>query len=154
MSKGPKHYIIYESDNNIAAFLKRTCNRKHMTQVEVAVALQTSTNQVSRMMNNKEFPDYNQTVLMIKRFGATPADLFGQELAQKLKDNAEKSFAYRKQPSVGQTPEKYVDVTLACQRKPEAAKPEPTKKEPLVNAQKKSLLSKLAMLFSANKERR
>lgn len=30
MSKGPQHYIIYDSDTPIAAALKRICNRKTM----------------------------------------------------------------------------------------------------------------------------
>ena len=154
MSKGPKHYIIYESDNNSAAFLKRICNRKHMTQFDVSMALKANPKKVSFMMNNKDFPDYKQMVVMIKQFGATVSDLFGPELAQKLNENTDKAMAYKNQPKVGQTPEKYVDVTLACQKKPEVAKPEPPKKEPLVNARKKSFISKLAMLFSANKERR
>lgn len=151
MSKGPKNYIIYESDTHVAAFLKRICNRKRITQLDIAVALKVNPKKVSFMMNNKDYPDYKQMLVMIKNYGATVSDLFGPELAQKLKDNAEKSIAPRRPTSVGQTPEKYVDVTLACQKKPETAKVEPPKKEPLLNARKKSLIGKLAMLFSATK---
>ena len=94
----------------------------------------------------------------------TTTDLFGSELAQKLKENEEKYLASKAQPSVGQTPEKYVSVTLACSKKPvvteymEPQKPEP-KPEPVPepvkknhgDARREGFVGKLAMLFSANK---
>lgn len=161
MRKGPQHYIIYESDTPSAAALKRICNRKQMTQYELTVALKTNLKKVNRIINNKAFPEYEQMVILIKNFGATASDLFGPELALKLHDNAEKRLASRNQPSVGQTPEKYVSVTLACNKKPEPKPepvpepvPEPPKREKRSETQKKGLISKLTMLFSANNDRR
>lgn len=163
MRKGPQHYIIYESDTPIAAALKRICNRKGMTQFELAVALKTSLKKVNRIINSKDYPEYNQVSILIKNFGVTVSDLFGPELALKLHDNAEKYLASRKPNSVGQTPEKYVSVTLACNKKPvEPPKPEPVpeplpeppKREKRSETQKKGLISKLTMLFSANNDRR
>lgn len=161
MRNGPQPQIIYESDNPIAKTLKRIVNRKQMTQFELAVALKASLKKVNKMINNKQVPEYNQMLILIKNFGATASDLFGPELALKLHDNAEKRLASRNQPSVGQTPEKYVSVTLACNKKPEP-KPEPVpepvfeprKRERRSEVQKKGLINKLTMLFSANNERR
>lgn len=163
MRNGPQHYIIYESDTPIAAALKRICNRKHMTQFELAVALKTSLKKVNRMINSKYYPEYNQMQILIKNFGVTVSDLFGPELALKLHDNAEKYLASRNPNSVGQTPEKYVAVTLACNKKPVVThteppkpepEPEPPKREKRSETQKKGLISKLTMLFSANNDRR
>lgn len=165
MSKGPQHYIIYDSDTPIAAALKRICNRKTMSQFELAVALKSSLKKVNKMINSKDYPDYNQMRILIKNFGVTVSDLFGPELALKLHDNAEKYLASNKPTSVGQTPEKYVSVTLACNKKPvvtntEPPKPEPEpvseppKREKRSETQKKGLINKLTMLFSANNERR
>lgn len=165
MNPGPKHNIIYESDTPIAKALKRICNRKHMTQLELAVAIKTNPKKLNNMINHNDYPDYNQMVILIKNFGVTASDLFGPELALKLHDNAEKYLASRNQPSVGQTPEKYVSVTLACNKKPvvtntEPPKPEPKPEpvqEPVQETVKKNngdfrragLASRLAMLFSA-----
>ena len=157
MRNGPQPQIIYESDTPIAKTLKRISNRKQMTQFELAVALKASLKKVNKMINNKQVPEYNQMLILIKNFGATASDLFGPELALKLHDNAEKRLASRNQASVGQTPEKYVDVTLACQKKPVVTNtepepvPEPRKRERRSEVQKKGLISKLTMLFSANK---
>ena len=167
MRNGPQHYIIYESDTPIAAALKRICNRKHMTQFELAVALKTSLKKVNRMINSKYYPEYNQMKILIKNFGVTVSDLFGPELALKLHYNDEKYLASKKPTSVGQTPEKYVSVTLACNKKPVVTNTEPPKPEPVPEpvpeppkrekrseTQKKGLINKLTMLFSANNERR
>ena len=167
MRKGPQHYIIYDSDTPTAAALKRICNRKQMTQFELAVALKTSLKKVNRMINGKYYPEYNQMRILIKNFGVTVSDLFGPELALKLHDNAEKYLASRKPTSVGQTPEKYVSVTLACNKKPVVTPteppnpepvpepvPEPPKREKRSETQKKGLINKLTMLFSANNDRR
>lgn len=167
MRNGPQPQIIYDSDTPIAKTLKRIVNRKQMTQFELAVALKASLKKVNKMINNKQVPEYNQMLILIKNFGATASDLFGPELALKLHDNAEKRLASRNQTSVGQTPEKYVSVTLACSKKPVVTNTEPTKPEPVPEpvfeprkrerrseVQKKGLISKLTMLFSANNERR
>ena len=168
MNNGPKHNIIYESDTPVAKALKRICNRKHMTQFELAVALKAGPKKLNNMINHNAYPDYSQMAILIKQFGVTTTDLFGPELAQKLKENEEKYLASKAQPSVGQTPEKYVSVTLACSKKPvvteymEPQKPEP-KPEPVPepvpetvkknhgDARREGFVGKLAMLFSANK---
>ena len=165
MSKGPQKYIIYDSDTPVAAALKRICNRKNMSQFELAISLKSNLKKVYKMINNKAFPDYNEIVLLIKNFGVTASDLFGPELALKLHDNTEKKLASKTQPSVGQTPEKYVSVTLACNKKPVVTKTEPPKPEPVpeqvsepvsepvkkkrCDARREGFTSKLAMLFSA-----
>ncbi len=149
MSKGPQTDIIYESDPPIAKALKRIGNSKHMSRAELAVALKVGLKKVNNMINHNDYPDYEQMVILIKNFGVTASDLFGPELAQKLKENEEKYLASRNQPSVGQTPEKYVDVTLACQKKPEPV-PEPVKKR-RCDTRKEGFVSKLAMLFNATK---
>ena len=153
MSKGPQTDIIYESDPPIAKALKRIGNSKHMSRAELAVSLKVGLKKVNNMINHNDYPEYEQMVIMIKNFGVTTADLFGPELAQKLKENEEKYFASRNQPSVGQTPEKYVDVTLACQKNPEPVQepvPEPVKKR-RCDTRKEGFVSKLAMLFNATK---
>lgn len=169
MNPGPKHNIIYESDTPIAKALKRICNRKHMTQLELAVAIKANPKKLNNMINHSHYPEYNQMLILIKQFGVTTTDLFGPELAQKLKENEEKYLASKAQPSVGQTPEKYVSVMLASNKKPvvteymepqkqETPKQEP-KPEPVPEPMKKNngdvrregFASKLAMLFSANK---
>lgn len=167
MRKGPQKYIIYDSDTPIAAALKRLCTRKKMSQFELAVALKASLKKVNKIINNKDFPDYNQMTILIKQFGLTTSELFGPELSLKLHDNAEKYLASRNPTSVGQTPEKYVSVTLACQKKPvvtntEPPKPEPKPEpvsEPVQEPVKKTtgdirragLASRLAMLFTATR---
>lgn len=159
MNKGTIPSIIYESDTPIAKALKRIGNRKHMGRAELAVALKVGLKKVNNMINHNDYPEYEQMVILIKNFGVTATDLFGAELAQKLKENEEKYLASRNQPSVGQTPEKYVSVTLACSKKPvvtntEHPKPEP-KPEPVKknngDVRREGFASKLAMLFSANK---
>ena len=149
MSKGPQPSTIYETDTPIAKALKRICNRKHMSKVELAVALKVGLKKVNNMMNHNDYPEYEQMVILIKNFGVTTTDLFGPELALKLHDNAEKYLASKKPTSVGQTPEKYVDVTLACTKKTEPV-PEPVKKR-RCDARKEGFVSKLAMLFNATK---
>lgn len=158
MSKGPQTDIIYDSDPPIAKALKRIGNRKHMSRAELAVSLKVGLKKVNNMINHNDYPEYEQMVIMIKNFGVTTSDLFGPELAQKLKENEDKYLASRNQPSVGQTPEKYVSVTLACQKKPVVTNtepvpepvPEPVKKK-RCDARREGFASKLAMLFSANK---
>lgn len=163
MNKGPIQSIIYESDTPIAKALKRICNRKHISRPELAVALKVGLKKVNNMINHNDYPEYEQMVILIKNFGVTASDLFGPELALKLHDNAEKYLASRNQPSVGQTPEKYVSVTLACSKKPVVTNKEPPKPEPKPepvpepvkknngDARREGFASKLAMLFSANK---
>lgn len=167
MNKGTLPSIIYESDTPIAKTLKRIGNRKHMSRAELAVALKVGLKKVNNMINHNDYPEYEQMVILIKNFGVTASDLFGPELALKLHDNAEKYLASRNQPSVGQTPEKYVSVTLACQKKPVVTNTEPPKpesktepvSEPVSEPVKKNngdvrregFASKLAMLFSATK---
>ena len=163
MNKGTIPSIIYESDPPIAKALKRIGNSKHMSRAELAVALKVGIKKVNNMINHNDYPEYEQMVIMIKNFGVTTTDLFGPELALKLHDNAEKRLASMNQPSVGQTPEKYVSVTLACQKKPLVTNTEPPrpeqKQEPVPepvkknngDARREGFASKLAMLFSANK---
>ena len=163
MRKGPQKYIFYESDTPVAKALKRICTRKRLSQFELAVALKSSLKHVNKMINNKDYPDYNQMCILIKNFGVTASDLFGPEISLKLHDNAEKYLASRQPTSVGQTPEKYVSVTLACNKKLVATSTEPPKPEPVpepvqepVNepsgdSRMKCFASKLAMLFSATK---
>ena len=158
MNKGTLQSIIYESDPPIAKALKRIGNSKNMSRAELAVALKVGLKKVNNMINHNDYPEYEQMVILIKNFGVTASDLFGPELALKLHDNAEKRLASRNQPSVGQTPEKYVSVTLACQKKPVVTNTEPHKPEPKPEPVKKNngdvrregFASKLAMLFSAN----
>lgn len=161
MNKGPLQSIIYESDTPIAKTLKRIGNRKHMTRAEIAVALKAGLKKVNDMINHNGYPEYNQMCILIKQFGVTTSDLFGPELAQKLKENEEKYLASRNPPSVGQTPEKYVSVTLACNKKPVVTPTEPPKPEPVPepvqetvkkntgDVRRAGLASRLAMLFSA-----
>lgn len=167
MNKGPIPSIIYESDTPIAKALKRICNRKHMSRAELAVALKAGLKKVNNMINHNDYPEYNQMCILIKQFGVTTSDLFGPELAQKLKENEEKYLASKNPPSVGQTPEKYVSVTLACNKKPVVTHTEPPKPEPVpepVPEQKTEpvkknhgdyrragLASRLAMLFSTTR---
>ena len=168
MSKGPQTDIIYESDPPIAKALKRIGNRRKMSRAELAVALKVGLKKVNNMINHNDYPEYEQMVILIKNFGVTASDLFGPELALKLHDNEEKQLASKNPPSVGQTPEKYVSVTLACNKKPvvthteppkpDHPKPEP-KPEPVPEPVKKNngdvrregFASKLAMLFSTTK---
>lgn len=167
MYKGPQPNIIYSGDTPAAAGLKRLCNRKKLTQYAIAVALKASPHKINLIFNNKSFPDYPHIVELIKRFGMTATDLFGEDVAQKLKENEEKYLESKKQPtSVGQTPEKYVSVTLACKKNPVVTNTEPPKPEPVPEpvqepvqepvkktngyARREVLTSKLAMLFSAN----
>lgn len=167
MNKGPTQSIIYESDTPIAKTLKRIGNRKHMTRAEIAVALKVGLKKVNDMINHNGYPEYNQMCILIKQFGVTTSDLFGPELAQKLKENEEKYLASKNPPSVGQTPEKYVSVTLACNKKPVVTNKEPPKPEPKTepvpepvsepvkkntgDVRRAGLASRLAMLFSATK---
>lgn len=153
MSKGPQPYTIHESDTPIVKALKRICNRKHMSQVQLAVELKVGLKKVNNMINHNDYPDYEQMVILIKEFGVTASDLFGPELSLKLHDNAEKYLASKKPTSVGQTPEKYVDVTLACTKNPEPV-PEPVPeqvKKRRCDTRKEGFVSKLAMLFNATK---
>lgn len=165
MSKGPQTDIIYESDPPIAKALKRISNRKYMSRAELAVALKVGLKKVNNMINHNDYPEYNQMCILIKQFGVTTSDLFGPELAQKLKENEEKYLASKNPPSVGQTPEKYVSVTLACNKKTAVTNTEPQKPEPKpepVSApvsepvkknngdyRREGFASRLAMLFSA-----
>ena len=161
MNKGPLQSIIYESDTPIAKTLKRIGNRKHMTRAEIAVALKAGLKKVNDMINHNGYPEYNQMCILIKQFGVTTSDLFGPELAQTLKENEEKYLASRNPPSVGQTPEKNVSVTLACNKKPVVTPTEPPKPEPVPepvqetvkkntgDVRRAGLASRLAMLFSA-----